>query len=69
MGLRSGSSSRQRVSCTYGHRVWKRQACGGFAGLGRSPWRRIEERLRSIAGSGIGIAERREIVYGWRGFS
>ena len=32
-----GSSSRQRVSCTKGQRVWKRQAAGGLAGLGRSP--------------------------------
>jgi hypothetical protein len=29
-----GTSVVQRVGWMYGHRAWKRQACGGFAGLG-----------------------------------
>src|SRR4029453_13335903 len=63
-GRSTASSSRQRVGCTYGHRVWNRHAVGGFAGLGRSPWSRIEERCFSTSGSGIGIADRGEMVYG-----
>ena len=64
-----GTSSRQRVGWTNGQRVWKRQAAGGLAGLGRSPWRRIGLRLRSTSGSGIGTAESSEIVYGCSGLS
>ena len=65
----TGLSSRQRVGCTYGQRVWKRQAVGGLAGLGRSPCSRIGLRSRSTIGSGIGTAERSEIVYGCSGRS
>ncbi len=57
-----GTSSRQSVSWIYGQRVWKRQAGGGFAGLGRSPGSRIAWRCRSTTGSGIGTAESSEIV-------
>jgi hypothetical protein len=42
--------------------VWKRQAAGGFAGLGKSPANRIGSRRRSMIGSGIGTAESKEIV-------
>ena len=45
--LRSGgTSSRQRGGSTNGQRVWKRQAAGGFAGLGKSPASRIGSRCR-----------------------
>ena len=64
-----GTSSWQRVGWTYGQRVWKRQAGGGFAGLGRSPASRIVSRCFSITGSGIGTADRSAIVYGCSGFS
>jgi hypothetical protein len=64
-----GTSVLQRVGCTYGQRVWKRQAGGGFAGLGMSPASRIVSRSAYTAGSGIGTAESSEIVYGWSGFS
>src|SRR2546428_12214389 len=46
-------------------RVWNRQPEGGLIGLGTSPSSRI--RLRFIVGSGIGTADRRGSVYGWRG--
>ena len=52
-----------------GQRVWKRQAAGGFAGLGRSPASMIGSALRSTSGSGIGTAESSEIVYGCSGLS
>ena len=65
----SGRSSVQRVGWTYGQRVWNRHALGGFAGLGRSPVRKIARALLSTAGSGIGTAESSVIVYGCSGLS
>jgi len=51
----------------YGHRVWKRQAFGGVAGLGMSP-RMALRRVRCL-GSGSGIALSSACVYGCCGLA
>ena len=54
----SGSAGRTGSACGSG------KPDGGFAGLGRSPESKIGFRFRSTSGSGIGTADRSEIVYG-----
>ena len=63
-----GTSSRHRVGCTYGQRVWKRHPSAGSPGSAGRRWSRIGSRCRSTTGSGIGTAESSEIVYGCSGF-
>ena len=60
---RSGLPRRSRSQ----HRVWNRQPEGGAAGDGTSPRRMIRRRRDSMAGSGIGMADRSATVYGWSG--
>ena len=60
---RSGLPRRSRSQ----QRVWKRQPDGGAAGDGTSPRRMIRRRRFSTPGSGMGIADSRATVYGWRG--
>src|SRR4029077_2303653 len=64
----SGGSSSEQSSCAFGQRVWKRQALGGFAGLGTSPLSRRRSPARA-AGSATGTADSSAPVYGWRGRS
>jgi len=45
--------------------VWKRQPDGGLAGDGTSP--RSTRRFLRTRGSGLGIADSRATLYGWRG--
>ena len=41
----NGGSSVRHTSCAFQHRVWNRQAAGGFNGLGTSPVSRIRSRF------------------------
>ena len=40
----------RQTSIAYGHRVWKRQPGGGFAGDGMSPWSTTRRRVRCCFG-------------------
>ena len=55
-------SSSVSPEANFGQRVRKRQPEGGLAGLGMSPSRTMRLRPRSLAGSGMGIAESRAWV-------
>jgi hypothetical protein len=61
----SGFSVLQRGCCALGQRVWKWQPVGGLMGLGTSPCSMM--RLRLMVGSGMGTADSKASVYGWRG--
>src|SRR5699024_12659728 len=63
---RKTGSSVAHLSVANGQRVWKRQPVGGSIGEGTSPFKMI--RSFFLSGSMLGIAERRDFVYGCCGF-
>ena len=60
LSSKSGAWSEQMGNWAIGQRVWKRQPLGGLIGLGTSPVR--ISRCRCWRGSGLGMAERRNLV-------
>src|SRR5574344_1787379 len=68
--LRTGFPfSEAQASLAKGHRVLKGHPLGAFSGLGISPLRTTRSFFRADFGSGTGIAERRDTVYGCIGSS
>ncbi len=54
-----------QICVAFQHRVWNRQPLGGEIGEGTSPLSRMRSLLAALrAGSGIGTADIRALVYG-----
>src|SRR5699024_266536 len=64
--VRSCGSILEQISIAKGHLVLKLHPDGGFAGLGRSPFKMIRSR-RSFVTSGSGTADNNACVYGCNG--
>ena len=57
-----GGSIEAHSEMATGQRVRKRQPDGGFAGLGRSPFKMVRWRCASMSGSGTGTADINDLV-------